>query len=119
RQVAPARLPRGRARPREPLGRLLQRAGGQAGQRPGPAAGDGPRPRETRRRAPFRQVKHDLIYDWNEAGDAPRRPARRIEFDDETLRDGLQSPSAVSPSVDHKLEILRLMDAMGIDTADI
>jgi len=64
-------------------------------------------------------VKHDLIYDWNEAGNAPKRPARRIEFDDETLRDGLQSPSVVSPSVDHKLEILRLMDAMGIDTADI
>jgi len=64
-------------------------------------------------------VTHDLIYDWNEAGDAPRRPARRIEFDDETLRDGLQSPSAVSPTVDQKLEILRLMDAMGLDTADI
>jgi 2-isopropylmalate synthase len=64
-------------------------------------------------------VKHDLIHDWNDAGDAPRRPARRIEFDDETLRDGLQSPSAVSPSVDRKIEIVRLMDAMGIDTADI
>jgi 2-isopropylmalate synthase len=64
-------------------------------------------------------VKHDLIYDWNDAGDAPRRPARRVEFDDETLRDGLQSPSAVSPGVDQKIEIVRLMDAMGIDTADI
>jgi 2-isopropylmalate synthase len=64
-------------------------------------------------------VTHDLIYDWNEAGDAPRRPAHRIEFDDETLRDGLQSPSAVSPTVDQKIEIVRLMDAMGIDTADI
>ncbi|MBI3857523.1 MAG: 2-isopropylmalate synthase [Planctomycetes bacterium] len=62
---------------------------------------------------------HDLIHDWNDAGDAPRRPARRIEFDDETLRDGLQSPSAVTPRVDQRLEILRLMDAMGIDTADI
>jgi 2-isopropylmalate synthase len=64
-------------------------------------------------------VNHDLIYDWNAAGDAPRRPSRRIEFDDETLRDGLQSPSAVSPGVDQKIEIVRLMDAMGIDTADI
>jgi 2-isopropylmalate synthase len=64
-------------------------------------------------------VKHDLIYDWNDAGDAPRRPAHRIEFDDETLRDGLQSPSVVSPSVDRKIEIVRLMDSMGIDTADI
>ena len=64
-------------------------------------------------------MKHDLIYDWNEAGDAPRRPAQRIEFDDETLRDGLQSPSAVTPSVDQRIEIVRLMDAMGVDTADI
>ena len=64
-------------------------------------------------------MNHDLIYDWNESGDAPRRPARRIEFDDETLRDGLQSPSVTCPTVDQKLEILRLMDAMGIDTADI
>jgi 2-isopropylmalate synthase len=64
-------------------------------------------------------VNHDLIYDWNESGDAPQRPARRIEFDDETLRDGLQSPSVTCPTVDQKLEILRLMDGLGIDTADI
>jgi 2-isopropylmalate synthase len=64
-------------------------------------------------------VKHDLIYDWNEDGGPAPRPARRIEFDDETLRDGLQSPSVTSPSVDRKVEILRLMDALGIDTADI
>lgn len=61
----------------------------------------------------------DLIYDWNEAGDAPPKPGRRIEFDDETLRDGLQSPSVTSPTVDQKVELLRLMDAMGLDTADI
>jgi len=64
-------------------------------------------------------VNHDLIYDWNQTGDAPRRPERRIEFDDETLRDGLQSPSVRTPTVEQKLELLRLMDAMGIDTADI
>jgi len=64
-------------------------------------------------------VSQDLIHDWNLAGDAPRRPARRIEFDDETLRDGLQSPSATSPTVDQKMELLRLMDALGLDAADI
>ena len=64
-------------------------------------------------------MNHDLIYDWNDAGDAPRQPAHRIEFDDETLRDGLQSPSVVTPTVDQRLEIVRLMDAMGVDTADI
>jgi 2-isopropylmalate synthase len=60
-----------------------------------------------------------LIHDWNLAGEPPPRPARRVEFDDETLRDGLQSPSATAPTVDQKIEILRLMDAMGLDTADI
>ena len=64
-------------------------------------------------------MNENLIYDWNQEGDAPRRPPFRIEFDDETLRDGLQSPSVISPAVDQKLEILRLMDAMGLDTADI
>ncbi len=64
-------------------------------------------------------MSHDLIHDWNLAGRPPRRPRRRIEFDDETLRDGLQSPSATSPTVDQKMELLRLMDAIGLDTADI
>jgi 2-isopropylmalate synthase len=40
-------------------------------------------------------------------------------LDDETLRDGLQSPSVRTPPVDEKIEILRHMDALGIDTADI
>ena len=65
-------------------------------------------------------MKHDdLIHDWNAEGGPPRRPAHRLEFDDETLRDGLQSPSVTNPPVARKLEILRLMDAMGLDTADI
>ena len=44
---------------------------------------------------------------------------RHISFDDETLRDGLQSPSVCEPSVEQKIELLHLMDALGIDTADI
>jgi len=47
------------------------------------------------------------------------RPDRPLEFDDETLRDGLQSPSVTSPSIDKKLEILHLIDRLGIQTADI
>jgi 2-isopropylmalate synthase len=42
-----------------------------------------------------------------------------VELDDETLRDGLQSPSVRSPSVERKLGILHLMEALGIDSADI
>lgn len=46
----------------------------------------------------------------------PRRP---VEVNDETLRDGLQSPSVVHPTVEQKRRILCLMDALGISSADI
>src|SRR2546423_3330489 len=47
------------------------------------------------------------------------KPGRRISFDDETLRDGLQSPSVCEPPVEQKIELLHLMNSVGIDTADI
>jgi len=61
---------------------------------------------------------HRLIYDWNtvEPTAAPLAP---VMLDDETLRDGLQSPSVRTPTIDQKLQILHLIDALGIDTADI
>jgi 2-isopropylmalate synthase len=40
-------------------------------------------------------------------------------LDDETLRDGLQSPSVTDPPTDVKIRILHLMDSLGIETADI
>ncbi|MEP6920288.1 MAG: LeuA family protein [bacterium] len=61
----------------------------------------------------------DLVYDWNNIEPAFRAPNRHIGFDDETLRDGLQSPSVREPSVEKKIELLHLMNALGIDTADI
>ena len=62
----------------------------------------------------------DLIYDWNTKGAAFDYPARRgIELDDETLRDGLQSPSVIDPAIGDKIEILHLMAGLGIQTADI
>ena len=62
----------------------------------------------------------DLIYDWNSAGEGGwKKPPHRIEFDDESLRDGLQSPSVVTPTVDERVRIIHLMDAMGIDSVDI
>ena len=60
-----------------------------------------------------------LIYDWNVADEKPGKPPRRVEFDDETLRDGLQSPSVTDPSIDEKIRILHFMDSIGIDNADI
>ncbi|HWC76544.1 MAG TPA: LeuA family protein [Blastocatellia bacterium] len=62
--------------------------------------------------------KSELVYDWNTASREPK-PARRVETNDETLRDGLQSPSVIDPSIDKKIELLHLMDSLGIDAADI
>jgi 2-isopropylmalate synthase len=64
-------------------------------------------------------AESDLIYDWNKAGGAAVPARGTVELDDETLRDGLQSPSVKSPSIDKKLQILHLMEAIGIDSADI
>jgi isopropylmalate/homocitrate/citramalate synthase len=61
----------------------------------------------------------ELIYDWNKIEPQLQKPDRHIGFDDETLRDGLQSPSVCEPPVEKKIELLHLMDALGIDTADI
>lgn len=60
----------------------------------------------------------DLIHDWNLEAGAPAL-GRKIEFDDETLRDGLQNPSVHNPSLDEKLELVRLMDKLGIDTVNV
>ncbi len=61
---------------------------------------------------------HPLIYDWNTIGRPPYAgPA--VMLDDETLRDGLQSPSVRTPSIDQKLRILHLIDSLGIETANI
>jgi 2-isopropylmalate synthase len=59
---------------------------------------------------------HPLIHDWN---GGPARPARPVLLNDETLRDGLQSPSVRCPTIDEKIRILHLIDRLGIDTADI
>ena len=61
----------------------------------------------------------ELVYDWNTIDPALIDPNRHIGFDDETLRDGLQSPSVTEPPVEQKIALLHLMDALGIDTADI
>ncbi len=60
-----------------------------------------------------------LIHDWNALGEHEPKPRHRIEFDDETLRDGLQSPSVHDPSLEEKLQILHFMERLGIDSADI
>jgi 2-isopropylmalate synthase len=61
----------------------------------------------------------ELIYDWNTIDPALVHPQRHIGFDDETLRDGLQSPSVSEPAIEEKIELLHLMNELAIDTADI
>jgi isopropylmalate/homocitrate/citramalate synthase len=58
-----------------------------------------------------------LVYDWNRAAGEGRPRHVPVELVDETLRDGLQSPSAVTPTVDQRFELVCLMERLGVDTA--
>jgi 2-isopropylmalate synthase len=57
-----------------------------------------------------------LIHDWNPRLPAPRYP---LKLNDETLRDGLQSPSVFNPSIPEKLEMLHFMEDLGLYSAAI
>jgi 2-isopropylmalate synthase len=62
----------------------------------------------------------DIIYDWNSAEKiAPLTGGRKVEFFDETLRDGIQSPSVVDPKIDDKLKLVQLASDLGIHGIDI
>jgi 2-isopropylmalate synthase len=61
----------------------------------------------------------ELIYDWNALSPQSLRPPGPVLLTDETLRDGLQSPSVRDPSIEQKLEILHLMVALGINSLDL
>ena len=60
----------------------------------------------------------DLIYDWNTVAPSPRLD-ERVQFNDETLRDGLQCPSVKDPDLDDKIRLVHLMEELGIHTADV
>ena len=61
----------------------------------------------------------ELIYDWNTVYARSMKPAGRALLNDESLRDGLQSPSVRDPSIEEKIEILHLMEAVGINSLDL
>src|SRR5213593_1892153 len=71
-------------------------------------------PRDTRA-----MDERELIYDWNRAGPAFDWSRARVDLNDETLRDGLQSPSVRDPSLEVKKRLLHLMADLGIVAADI
>ena len=60
-----------------------------------------------------------IIFDWNSLEKVSGISPHHIEFYDETLRDGVQSPSVVDPPIERKVEILHLIDSLGIHCADI
>src|SRR5437868_11856392 len=61
----------------------------------------------------------ELIYDWNEVQRSALRTPDAVLLNDESLRDGLQSPSVHDPSVEQKIHILHLMEALGINSLDL
>ena len=61
----------------------------------------------------------ELIYDWNRIHPASLRPMGHVLLNDETLRDGLQSPSVRDPSIQEKIPILHLMETLGINSLDL
>jgi isopropylmalate/homocitrate/citramalate synthase len=63
--------------------------------------------------------ENELIYDWNLAGQVPIPPGTQVLVNDETLRDGLQNPSIHDPTIEEKIEILHLMESLGIDSVNI
>ncbi|HKN60860.1 MAG TPA: LeuA family protein [Candidatus Acidoferrales bacterium] len=67
----------------------------------------------------FTAMNSDLIYDWNSREGPEIFPGRRVMLNDETLRDGLQNPSVHDPSIQEKIDILHLMESLGIDTVNI
>lgn len=64
-------------------------------------------------------MQNEWIYDWNTVTPPQIPPGTRVMLDDETLRDGLQNPSVFDPRIEEKIEILHLMESLGIDSVNI
>ena len=64
-------------------------------------------------------MNSDLIFDWNRVGPGALRFDRPVLLCDESLRDGLQSPSVRDPSISEKIGILHLMEDLGINILDL
>ena len=58
--------------------------------------------------------RQKLVYDWNLIGESEPLTDKRVLLDDETLRDGLQSPTVSDPAIEDKIHLLHLMEDLGI-----
>src|SRR5579871_1426676 len=68
---------------------------------------------------PEELTEADIIYDWNSLEKRAPLAKKKFTFFDETLRDGIQSPSVVDPRIDDKIKLVHLMNDIGIDHVDI
>jgi 2-isopropylmalate synthase len=60
-----------------------------------------------------------LLYDWNRADAVSPLAGKKVVLFDETLRDGIQSPSVVDPRIEDKIRLVHLMAEIGIGAVDI
>jgi 2-isopropylmalate synthase len=63
--------------------------------------------------------RQKLVYDWNVIGESEPLTNKQVLLDDETLRDGLQSPTVSDPPIEDKIHLLHLMEDLGIHMLDI
>src|SRR5207247_471415 len=63
--------------------------------------------------------ERELIYDWNRASATFDWSKAKVDLNDETLGDGLQSPSVRDPPLEVKKRLLHLMADLGIVAADL
>lgn len=61
----------------------------------------------------------DLVYDWNLVNARPITDRAPAQVDDETLRDGLQSPSVRHPTTEEMVEVLHAIAALGMESMNI
>ena len=80
-----------------------------------PAQPARPSPEPERESAP----ENALIFDWNAEGDAQLGSAMQVSLLDETLRDGLQSPSVKNPSLAEKVRSVELMNELGVEYVNV
>ncbi len=64
-------------------------------------------------------LPQQALYDWNAVGTRASRRFGRVQVLDETLRDGLQSPSVRDPSLEDKRALVRSMARLGVHAADL
>ncbi len=63
--------------------------------------------------------RRKLVYDWNRVGAREPLARKLVLLNDETLRDGLQSPTVSDPPIEEKIHLMHLMDDLGIHMLDI